>query len=124
MHAGDAAHGVVDAVSLEATITQNLPALHAGEDVLDASSHLLVGRVVCDLPVGKFLARAAAMRHHQAGTRIAAVRDRSGGTNRVPGAGFRPCLAVIAVARKRLTDHDDEPASSASMTTWWLVEYR
>ncbi len=36
VHAGDAEHGVVDAVAFEAVVAEDLPELHAGEDMLDA----------------------------------------------------------------------------------------
>lgn len=41
MHPGDAEHGVVDTVALEAAVTEDLPCLHAGEDVLDRSMEQL-----------------------------------------------------------------------------------
>lgn len=50
VQAGDTEHGVVDAVVLEAAVAEDLPALHAGEGVLDAGSHLAVGGVVLLLP--------------------------------------------------------------------------
>lgn len=36
MHPCDAEHGVVDAVAFESTVAENLPGLHACEDVFDA----------------------------------------------------------------------------------------
>ncbi len=55
---GDPEDGVVDAVAFETAVTQDLPGLHAGEDVLDAGADLLVGLVVRLLPVGQFFALA------------------------------------------------------------------
>lgn len=46
VHSCDAEHGVVDAVAFEAAVAEDLPGLHAGEDVLDAGADLLVGLVV------------------------------------------------------------------------------
>ncbi|GAA3480009.1 hypothetical protein GCM10018966_045390 [Streptomyces yanii] len=42
VQAGDAEHRRVDAVALQATVAKDLPGLHACEDVLDASTDLLV----------------------------------------------------------------------------------
>jgi hypothetical protein len=56
VQAGDAEHGVVDAVAFEAAVAEDLPGLHAGEDVLDAGADLLVGLVVGLFPVGQFFA--------------------------------------------------------------------
>src|SRR5262245_42678478 len=42
VQAGDAEHGVVHSVALEAAVAEDLPALQAGEDVLDAGPDLLV----------------------------------------------------------------------------------
>lgn len=39
---GDPEDGVVDAVAFETTVTQDLPGLHAGQDVLHAGADLLV----------------------------------------------------------------------------------
>lgn len=46
VQAGDAEHGVVDAVAFEAAVAEDLPALHAGECVLDAGPDPAVGGVV------------------------------------------------------------------------------
>lgn len=46
MEAGDSEHGVVDAIASEAAVAEDLPGLHAGEDVLDAGADLFVGLVV------------------------------------------------------------------------------
>ena len=50
VHAGDAEHGVVDTVAFEAAVAENLPGLHAGEDVLDAGADLLAELVVLLFP--------------------------------------------------------------------------
>lgn len=42
MQPGDAEHGVVDAVTLEPAVAEDLPGLHTGEGVLDAGADLLV----------------------------------------------------------------------------------
>jgi hypothetical protein len=42
VQAGDAEHGVMNAVTLEAAVAEDLPVLHTGEDVLDAGPDLLV----------------------------------------------------------------------------------
>lgn len=63
VHPGDAEHGVVDAVSLEAAVAEDLPGLHAGKGLLDPGPDLLVGLVVLLFPVRKFgLAALAAVR--------------------------------------------------------------
>jgi hypothetical protein len=36
-HPCDTEHGVVDAVAFETAVAEDLPGLHAGEDVLDAA---------------------------------------------------------------------------------------
>jgi hypothetical protein len=40
VQAGDAEHGVMDVVAFEAAVTKDLPALHACEEVLNASPDL------------------------------------------------------------------------------------
>jgi hypothetical protein len=50
VQAGDAEHGVVDAVAFQAAVAEELPALHAGEGVLDAGADLAVRDVVLLLP--------------------------------------------------------------------------
>jgi len=75
---GDAEDGAVDAVAIETAVTQDLPGLHAGEDVLDAGADLLVGLVVRLLPVGQFFALAAPVGHEKSGAGVAAVGDRCG----------------------------------------------
>ena len=75
--------------------------LHAGPD-------LLVGCVVCFLPVGKVFALAAAVGHDESGAGIAAVSDRGGLADGSFGAGFLPRLAVVAVSGQGPTDHDHE----------------
>jgi hypothetical protein len=42
VQAGDAEHGVVNAVVSETAVAEDLPALHAGEGVLDAGAYLPV----------------------------------------------------------------------------------
>lgn len=122
VQAGDAEHGVVDAVAFQAAVAEDLPALHPGEGVLDAGSDFAVGGVVFLLPGGQFgLAAFAAVRYDQAGAPIAAVGDHRGLADGRLGSGQVPRLAVVAVAGQR------RPTAtiswlSASMTTWWLVE--
>lgn len=108
VYASDPEHGVMDAVTLEAAVAEDLPSLHAGEGVLDASSDLLVGLVVRLLPVGQVFAFAAAVGHDESGARIAAVSDRECLADGGPGAGLLPCLAVVAIAGERPADHDDQ----------------
>ena len=68
MQAGDAEHGVVDAVALESAVAEDLPGIHAGEGVLDAGPDLAVGGVVFLFPGGEFgLAGFAAVRDDQWG---------------------------------------------------------
>lgn len=52
VQAGDTEHGVVDTVAPEAAVAENLPGLHAGEDMLDAGADLFVGLVVGLFPSG------------------------------------------------------------------------
>lgn len=54
VHPGDAEHGLVDTVTLEAAVAEDLPGLHAGEDVLDPGPNLLVGSVVLFFPDRQF----------------------------------------------------------------------
>ncbi len=106
---GDAEHGVMDAVAFEATVAKDLPALHACEDVLNASPDLFVFSIVLLLPGGQFFACAAAVRDDQASALIAAV----GNCHRVPdggfGAGLLPASGVMPVTRHGLAD-DYDPA--------------
>src|SRR5690349_22177496 len=77
VHPGDAEHGVVDAVVFEAAVAEDLPGLHAGEDVLDPGPDLLVGLVVNFFPGREFgLAALATVRDDESGARVAAVCDR------------------------------------------------
>lgn len=123
MEAGDAEHGVVNAVAFEAAVAEDLPGLHGGEDVLDAGAELFVGLVVFLFPGGEFgLASVAAVWDDESGARVAAVGDREGLADGGLDPGLLPRLAVVAVPGER-------PAAttrqvSASMTTWWFVEYR
>lgn len=109
MHPGDAEHGVVDAVALETAVAEDLPGLHAGEDVLDAGPDLLVGLVVVLFPVRQYgLAAPPPVRDDESGARVAAVGDRDGAAYCGLGAGFLPCLAVVAVPGQRPANHDDQ----------------
>ncbi|GAA3499084.1 hypothetical protein GCM10019016_061870 [Streptomyces prasinosporus] len=74
VQAGDAEHGVVDAVAFEAAVAEDLPGLHAGEDVLDAGADLLVGLDVFIFPGRQFVLAA-----------LEAVSRRCGMTSPVPG---------------------------------------
>lgn len=65
VQSGDAEHRVMNAVAFESAVAQDLPALHAGEGVLDAGPDLLVGVVVCLFPGREFLAFAPAVRDDQ-----------------------------------------------------------
>src|SRR5690349_12546649 len=79
VQAGDAERGVVNAVAFQAAVAEDLPALHAGEDVLHAGADLAVRGIVFLLPGREFgLALLAAVRDDQAGTPVAAVRDDGG----------------------------------------------
>src|SRR2546421_13006975 len=99
VQSGDAEHGVMDAVALEAAVTQDLPGLHASEGVLDTGADFAVGGVVFLFPIGEFgLAAFAAVRDDQAGAAVAAVRDDRGLADGVLRAGQFPRLAVVAVA--------------------------
>src|SRR5690606_24869063 len=98
VHPGDSEHGVVDSFSFEAAVAEDLPGLHAGEDMLDAGADLLVGLVVFLFPVRKFgPAALAPVRDDESGTGVAAVGDREGLADGGLGAGFLPCFAVVAV---------------------------
>src|SRR5881398_2730437 len=102
VQSGDAEHGVVDAVALEAAVAEDLPGLHAGEGVLDAGADFAVGGVVFLFRVREFdLAGFAAVRDDQAGAAVAAVRDDRWLADGVLRAGQFPRLAVVAVAGQR-----------------------
>jgi hypothetical protein len=60
------------------------------------------------LPVGQVFALAPAVGHDESGAGIAAVGDRGGLPDGGFGAGFLPCLAVVAVAGQGSADRDDE----------------
>ena len=98
---GDAEHVVVDSVAFESAVAEDLPGLHAGEDVLDAGADLLAGLVVFLFPVRKVFSLASAVGHDEPGAGIAAVGDRERLANGGFGAGFLPCLAVVAVSGER-----------------------
>jgi hypothetical protein len=53
VQAGNSAHGVVDTVALQAAVAKDLPALHAGEDVLDAGPYLFGPGVLAQTPAAK-----------------------------------------------------------------------
>lgn len=74
VEAGDAEHGVVDAVAFQAAVPEYLPGLRAGEGVLDAGVDLAVGGVVFLFPLGEVgLASLAAVRDDQAGAALASI---------------------------------------------------
>ncbi|GAB3110436.1 hypothetical protein GCM10027160_10640 [Streptomyces calidiresistens] len=50
VEAGDAEHGVTDAVAFQAAGVKDLPGLPTGEDLIDADTDLAVGGVVFLLP--------------------------------------------------------------------------
>ncbi len=109
VQAGDAEHGVVDAVALEAAVTEDLPGFHAGEDMLDPGADFSVGGVVFLFPGRQFgLAAFAAMRDQQPGAAVAAVRDHCRVAGGGLGAGGLPRLAVVAVAGQWPADGDDQ----------------
>jgi hypothetical protein len=108
VHPGNAEHSVVDSVTFEAAVAEDLPGLHAREDVLDAGADLFVGLVVCFLPVRKVFAFASAVGHDESGAGVAAVGDGECLADGGLGAGFLPRLAVVAVSGKRPAHHDDQ----------------
>jgi hypothetical protein len=59
-------------VALQTAVAENLPGLHAGEDVLDAGTDLPVGRAVGFLSAGRGFVPAAAVGHDESGAGIAA----------------------------------------------------
>ena len=76
MQACDAEHGVVDTIAFQAAVAKDLPALHAGEDVLDADADLAMGSVVFLFPGWEFgLAWFAVVWDGQAGAPVTAVRE-------------------------------------------------
>ncbi|CCB77671.1 protein of unknown function [Streptantibioticus cattleyicolor NRRL 8057 = DSM 46488] len=110
VQAGDAEHGVLDAVALQPAVAKDLPALHPGEDVLYTGADFAVGGVVLLLPFREFgLALLAAVRDDQAGAPVAAICDDRGLADGVFRAGQLPRLAVVAVACDWSADRDDEP---------------
>jgi hypothetical protein len=50
VEAGDGERGVVNAVTFQAAVEQDLLALHSGEDVFDAGAGFAVGAVVVFFP--------------------------------------------------------------------------
>ncbi|GAA2628769.1 hypothetical protein GCM10009863_50000 [Streptomyces axinellae] len=124
VQAGNAEYRVVDAVTFEAAVAEDFPGLHAGEGVLDAGADLAVRGVVFLFPRLQFaLAGFAAVRNDQAGAPVAAVRDNRGPADGGPRTGQLPRLAVVTVAGNGRPTATTSRVS-ASMTTWWLVEYR
>jgi hypothetical protein len=116
---------VVDTVAFEAAVSEDLPGLHAGEDVLGTGSDFAVGGVVLLLPSGKFvLAALAAVRDDRACAPVSIVGDDNGLPDSGLGSGQFPCLAVVPVAGQGGRPTATTSRVSASMTTWWLVEYR
>lgn len=70
--AHDAEHGVVDAVAFQVVVAEDLPALHAGEGVLDAGADLAMRGVVFLFPGRQFgLLGFAAVRNDEAGVPVA-----------------------------------------------------
>jgi hypothetical protein len=108
VQASDAKHGVVDAVAFEAAVAKDLPGLHAGECMLNSGPDLFVRAIVLLFPLGQFLAGSATVRHHESGAGVTAVGDRDGLPDGGLGSGLAPRLAVVAVARQWLADHDDQ----------------
>ena len=90
VQAGDAEHGVVNAVAFEAAVAEDLPALHAGEGVLDAGANSLVGAVVFLLPRREFLAFGAAVRDDESGAMVIVLPTASLAPDS-PSRGSRAC---------------------------------
>jgi hypothetical protein len=110
VQAGDAEHGVMNAVAFQAAVAEDLPSLHPGEGVLDTGADLAVGSFVLLFPGWQLgLASLAAVRDDQAGVPVAAIGDHRGVADGAPRFGQFPRLAVVAVVRNRPTDRDDEP---------------
>lgn len=107
MQAGDAEHGVVNAVAFQSAVAKDLPTLHPGEDVLHAGTDFAVGSV-CVPP----------------GAPVAAVHADRGLVDGVFRAGQLPRLAVFAVAGDWSADRDDEPGVGVDDDLVRLVEYR
>jgi hypothetical protein len=110
MEACDAEQGVVHAAAFETAVAEDLPRLHTGEGVLDASSNLLMAVVVLLLPLAEVSAGCAAVRDDQAGALVAAVGDRCGRADGGLRPGLLPRLAVVAVAWHWHADGHDEAA--------------
>lgn len=100
---------MVDSLIPEAAVAEDLPRLHAGEDMLDAGTDLLVGAVVLLFPGREFgLPLWSAVWDDQTGALVAAVGDRGGLADGSFGAGFLPAAGVVPVAGQRLADHHDK----------------
>lgn len=124
MRAGDVMHGVMGTVAVEAAVAEDPPGLHVGEDVLDVGRGPACGTCSALLP--------------GCGTSVWPLLRGCGMTSSVPGwlssavvrvlptaalgSGFLQCLAVVAVPGERPAATTTRRVS-ASITTWWLVEY-
>lgn len=110
MQAGDAEHGVVYAVLLEAAVAENLPGLHEGEGVADMGADLAVGGIVLLFPGWEFgLVFLASVRDDQAGAPVAAVGDQRGTADGVLGSGQFLRLGVVAVISQCSAEGGDQP---------------
>lgn len=108
VEAGDTEHGVVDAIALELAVAQDLPALHAGEGVLNTGADLLVRPVVLLFPVREFFAFAALVWDDESGVLVTAVGDGHRRADGGLGTGLLPASGVVPVAGQGPADHDDQ----------------
>jgi hypothetical protein len=100
---------VVDPIAFQAAIAEGLPGLHAGEDMLDTGADASVRAVVFLFPDGQFdVLVLAAVGDDQVGAAVAAVGDGGDLPDGGFGAGLVPGSAVVAVARDRSADGDDQ----------------
>jgi hypothetical protein len=53
VQAGDTEYRAMDAFAFEPAVTQDLPSLHPGEDVLNAGTDLLGSTIARHLPLGE-----------------------------------------------------------------------
>jgi hypothetical protein len=121
---GDAEHGVVDAVAIEAAVATDLPGVHADADMPGAGEDLAVRASVFLLAGQQFrLAAFSAVRDDQAGTPVTA----SAITVVRPTAAFA-ADSSHALQSLRLPDRGRPTATTsrvpASMTTRWWADYR